>query len=161
MKNIVLIAAISENNCIGKDSTLPWKLQDDLRLFSNLTKTHSVIMGRKNYDSIGKALPNRHNIVITRNKQCKIQDCDVVHSLKDAIQIASGTPFIIGGADIYKAALPFCTHFFRTTVHANIDGDTFFPEYNKSEWESCYSSEYSSDNGNDYKFTFELLKRKL
>jgi len=162
MSDVIIIAAISENNVIGNEGGLPWKLKDDLRLFSNITKGHSVIMGRKNYESIGKPLPNRHNIVITRNPKYKADGCDIVESLDRALFMANSAPFIIGGAEIYKMAMPLATHFFRTTVHAEVQGDVFFPKTPAgfTEWDSCYRMRYNKDDGNDHDFTFELLKRR-
>src|SRR5690242_4930313 len=129
MKTIALIAAISENGIIGRDGKLPWKLPDDLRLFSNITKTHPVIMGRKSFQSIGKPLKDRLNIILSNDPEFQAEDCVVLNDVEQAINVAGDTSFIIGGAQIYKAALPLCTHFFRTTVNANIVGDTLFPEY--------------------------------
>ena len=161
MNNIVLIAAVSENSVIGKYNTLPWKLKDDLRLFSHLTREHTVIMGRKNFESIGKALPNRFNIVLSRDPKYEAHGCVVTSSLDEGINMAGGTAFIIGGADIYKIALPKCTHFFRTVVHANVEGDVRFPD-NDIRWDSYYECKYHQDveSGNEYSFTFQMLKRK-
>lgn len=161
MNNIVLIAAVSENNVIGKDNQLPWKLKDDLRLFSHLTRDHTVIMGRKNYESIGKPLPNRFNIVLSRDLNYQAEGCVVTNSLDDAINMAQGTCFVIGGAEIYKLALPKATHFFRTVVHAEIDGDVRFPD-NNVLWDSYYEAKYFQDiDGiNEYGFTFQMMKRR-
>lgn len=157
---IVLIAAIAENGVIGKDGNLPWKLKDDLRLFSNLTKNHTVIMGRKNYESIGKPLPNRFNIILSRNKDYKTEGCIVVDNLEEAIKLSKGNVFIIGGSEIYRIGMKKTTHFFRTTVHSKVDGNVYFPTYNEEYWESCYSAEYGKNSDNDYDFTFEILTRK-
>jgi len=161
MSSIVLIAAVSENNVIGKDNDLPWSLKDDLRLFSHLTREHTIIMGRKNYESIGKPLPNRLNIVLSRNPAYEAEGCIVTSSLDDAINMASGTAFIIGGADIYKMALPKATHFFRSVVHAEVEGDVRFPD-NDVQWEPYYECQYHQDveGGNQYPFTFQMMKRK-
>lgn len=157
--NISLIAAISDNNVIGKNNTLPWKLPDDLRLFLNLTKTHSCIMGRKCFESIGKPLKDRVNIILSRDPDYIQDGCIVLQDIEDAISISGDNIFILGGAEIYKLALPLSTHFFRTTVHADIEGDIYFPEYDRSKWNSVYSAEYYQDieNGNQYPFTFEIL----
>lgn len=160
--NTAIIAAISQNNVIGKNGDLPWRLKDDLRLFSHITRGHTIIMGRKNYESIGKPLPDRLNIVLSRKENYEAEGCIVTNDIDDAINIAAGNVFIIGGADIYDIGLPEATHFFRTTVHAEVDGDVFFPEYDEMDWEVCYSADYHQDieGGNQYPFTFEILKRK-
>ena len=162
MRQIILIAAISENNVIGKDNALPWKLKDDMRLFKNLTTSHTVIMGRKSFESMGsKPLPNRQNIVVSRNEHYNSPGCICTSNLAAAMAISSSQSiFIIGGAQIYELALPHCTHFFRTTVHASIEGNVKFPQYDKSKWKSQYFAKYKKGEVNDHDFTFELLKSK-
>ena len=167
MSNVVLIAAISENNIIGKNGDLPWSLKDDLRLFSHLTREHTIIMGRKNYESIGKPLPNRLNIILSRDPMYEAEGCIVTNDIMSAIDMAAGTAFIIGGADIYELALPMCTHFFETKVHTEIEvleGDeiVYFPKSdNDPVWFEYYSTEYHQDieNGNEFPFTFNMKKR--
>jgi dihydrofolate reductase len=138
---ISLIAALSENRVIGKNNDLPWHLPDDMKYFMETTKGHHAIMGRKNYDSIPekfKPLPNRTNIVITRQPDFKAPGCLVVNSLADAMEIATRNGeqevFVIGGSEIYKLSMPYANRLYLTEIHSVIDGDTFFPEINKTEW---------------------------
>lgn len=164
MTNIILIAAISENNVIGNSGKLPWSLKDDLRLFSALTKCHTVVMGRKNYESIGKPLPNRLNVILSRDPNYEAEGCIVMASLEDAINLSHGdgsSTFIIGGADIYKLALPISTHFFLSRVHADVPGDVRFPIFDENEWDTYFKTEYMKDisGGNEHAFTFSMMKK--
>src|SRR5688500_11660554 len=138
---VSMIAAVARNLTIGKDNDLPWKLPDDMKFFMNTTKGHYVIMGRKNYDSLHekfKPLPNRTNIVVTRQKDFKAPGCIVTHNVKDAVELArkgnENEAFIIGGAEIYKVALPDADRLYLTEIKADVDGDTFFPQFSKGEW---------------------------
>ena len=129
-----IIVAIDRNNAIGKDNKLLWRNKEDLKHFKRLTLHHTVIMGRKTFESIGKALPNRRNVVITRNKAYKAKDCIVVHSLDEAFKMARGNAYIIGGAEIYKQALPYVNEMIVTLINQTFEGaDTFF-HFDSSEW---------------------------
>ena len=134
---ISIIAAVSDNNVIGKNNKLPWHLPEDLKRFKEVTSGHTVIMGRKTYESIGRPLPNRVNIVITRNKDFKPKGVKVVHSIEEALSLASEAgeteTFIIGGAEIYKQALPLANKIYLTRINKNYKGDAYFPELGK-EW---------------------------
>ena len=157
--SLYLISAVSENGVIGIENRLPWKLKNDLRLFKNITQGHSMLMGRKTYESLPGILPNRLHIVLTK-QNLNIEKALVVNSIESAIEMSYGNLFIIGGAQIYKEALPLCSHFFRTRVHANVEGDTYFPEFNEDDWKVTYSAYYEKDYENDFAHTFELLVRK-
>ena len=164
-KRICLIAAISKDQVIGKDGDLPWSLKDDLRLFSNLTKHQAVIMGRKNYESIGKPLPNRLNIIMSRNLDYSADGCIVVSDIEEAIEAAGDrNAYVIGGSEIYRMGLKYADVFFRTTVDANIAPSdkslVYFPRYNEQEWESHYSMYKEKDENNEHSFVFEMLVRK-
>ena len=137
MTMVAMIAAVSENGVIGVDNKLPWYIPDDLKRFKKLTTGNVVIMGRKTYDSIGKPLPNRMNIVVSRNKNLTIKGCLVVNSMVQAIQKA-GTDkdiFIIGGGEIYNKGFIFAERIYLTKVHQEVVGDTTFPEI---DTESCW-----------------------
>jgi dihydrofolate reductase len=130
-KNISLIIAVAENNAIGKDNALIWRLSDDLKNFKRLTTGHSVIMGRKTYESIGKPLPNRSNIVVSRSEDLQIEGCHVVHSLEAAFELAAELEgdeeiFVIGGANIYEQALPHINKVYLTRVYTKPEADAFF-----------------------------------
>lgn len=158
-----LIVAASENNVIGKDGDLPWNLPDDLQYFKNTTKGYPIIMGRKNFESIGRVLPGRKNIIITRQSNYAVEGCDVVHSLEDAITIASATNaadevFIIGGGEIYKQALPLVDTVYVTRVHAEIDGDVFFPKLGE-QWQQVSAEHHEIDEQHKYSFTYFVYER--
>src|SRR6185436_10760190 len=138
---ISLIAAISKNHVIGKNNDLPWRLPDDMKYFMQTTKGHHVIMGRKNYQSLPekfRPLPNRTNIVITRQTGFNAPGCMVVHSLKEAIQVAEKSleseVFLIGGSQIYQEGMPLAHRMYLTEIKENIEGDVYFPPIKQSEW---------------------------
>lgn len=132
---VSIIVAVSENGIIGKDNDLPWKISEDLKRFKKLTKGHPVIMGRKTHESIGRILPDRLNIVITRDKDVSYNGCITVNSISDAIRKAGNDKeiFIIGGGEIYKKSLGFVDRIYLTKVHQTVEGDTYFPTLN-SDW---------------------------
>ena len=153
-----LIVAISENRCIGVDGKLPWHIAEDLRHFKQITTGHAVIMGRKTHESVGRPLPKRRNIVISRQAGLEIEGCEVAGSIQDAIALARGTdamPMIIGGASIYAEALPMVSKIHLTEVHRKVDGDTFFPELVSKEWD-----EVDRRVCGDGSCTFVTLERK-
>ena len=136
MRKISIIVAMSQNSVIGFKNELPWHISEDLKNFRKITLNHSVIMGRKTYDSIGKPLKDRCNIVISRDASLKIDGVEVVDSLKKAISKTNklSEVFIIGGEQIYSIALPIATHMYITKVDGIFDGDAFFPDYIQDEW---------------------------
>ena len=137
MKKISIIVAMSDNYVIGLKNKLPWHISADLKNFKNITLGNPIIMGRKTYDSIGKPLKDRDNIVISRDNSLKIDGVEVVDSLEKAIFMTAEAPetFIIGGQQIYQIALPIATHMYVTNVEGNFEGDAYFPDYNQQEWE--------------------------
>lgn len=160
-KKLSIVVAISSNNAIGKGNELLWHLSADLKHFKNITTGHTIIMGRKTYESIGKPLPNRRSIVITHNKGYKIEGAEVVHSLDDALNLLDENEegYIIGGAQIYKQALPFCDKIYLTTVHHHFDADAFFPEIDKNMWKETEKAENKADEKNEFDYTFSTLER--
>ena len=156
------IVAIAQNGVIGKDNDLIWHLPNDLKHFKNLTKDHTIIMGRKTWESIGsKPLPHRKHIVISRNTNYKANGALVVSSVEDAIKniIDDDQPFIVGGAQIYKMAMPFVQRLEITYVHHNFKGDTFFPELDKSLWKQTFEEKHFKDEKHLYDFTCVRLER--
>src|SRR5687768_15930727 len=160
------IAALSENKVIGKNNDLPWRLPDDMKFFMETTKGHHVVMGRKNYDSLldkYKPLPNRTNIVVTRQKNLNAPGCAVVHSVDEGIRIAKQNQepelFIIGGAEIYKITLPNANRLYLTEIYANVDGDTYFPEFSKNEWKEISRKPHPADARHKYSFDFVVYER--
>ncbi len=161
---ISIIVAVAENQVIGFDNHLLWHISEDLKRFKSITLGHHVIMGRKTYESVGKPLPGRINIVVSRKENYKVEGCLVAKSIDDALELAKedSEVFIIGGGDIYKQALPLTEKIYFTRVHAGFPGDTFFPELNLSEWatESITKGKPANDDGLGYTFINFVRERK-
>lgn len=159
--NLTIIAAMSENRVIGRDNDLAWHLPDDLKRFKELTKGHHVIMGRKTFESVGKPLPGRTNIIVTNQKEYKAPGCIIVHTLKEAIQKAENDkqPYIIGGGKIYDQALPLCDTLEITHIHAQVEGDTYFPEVDTSKWQIVAKESHPADDKHEFAFDFLTYQR--
>jgi dihydrofolate reductase len=151
---ISIIVAVAENQAIGYNNQLLWRLKEDLQRFKSLTMGHHIIMGRKTYESIGKPLPGRTSVVITRDLNFKAEGCRVVHSLEEALKVEDSEVFIIGGAEIYNQALPLADKIYLTRIHASFPGDTFFPELDLNEWasESVEKGKPANDDGFGYTY---------
>jgi dihydrofolate reductase len=158
---LTIIVAVADNNVIGNANQLPWRLPDDLRRFKALSVGKPIIMGRKTYDSIGRPLPDRLNIVISRRNDLLIAGCRIADSLEDAILAAAPAPeiVIVGGAEIYRQALPRVTTIHLTRVHADIPGDVRFPQLIESEWREVASEYHAADERHAHAFTFRTLER--
>lgn len=154
---VIIIAAVAENNVIGKDNKIPWHYKEDFQHFKALTSSHVVVMGRKTYESIGKPLPNRTNIVVSRNKELQIHGCIIAASLAEAIHTAKQNNaqkcFIIGGSSLYAEALPIADQLELTYVHKAVDGDTYFPTWDKNEWKETQRQDFQE-------FSFVTYTRK-
>jgi dihydrofolate reductase len=161
LMTLSIIVAIAQNRAIGKNNQLLWHLPADLKHFKQITSGHTVIMGRKTYDSIGKPLPNRRNIVITR-QTLQIFGCEVVQSLPDALALCNNEPevFIIGGARIYEQALPLTHRIYLTEVEQDFEGDAFFPALNLAEWTELTREHHIPDEKNNLPYTFITLERR-
>lgn len=160
---LAIAVAVGENYAIGKNNQLLWHMPADLKFFKQTTSGHTVVMGRKTFDSVGKPLPNRRNIVITRDSELKIDGVEVVNSLDAAIALTKDEEkpvFIVGGAEIYRQALPKTDVLYLTTIHHNFDADTFFPEIDRNDWTVISAERHEADEKNKYDYTFEVLKRK-
>ncbi|MCM8534953.1 MAG: dihydrofolate reductase [Lentisphaeraceae bacterium] len=158
-----IIAAMDRNRLIGVDNALPWRLSADLQNFKRLTTGNAIIMGRKTWDSLGKwkPLPNRHNIVITRNKDFSDEGCTVVNSLEEAIAKAGDdTAFIIGGGQIYTLALELADEMILTEVETEATGDAWFPEFDSGKWELTSKESFKADEKNEHDFSFCFYKKK-
>ncbi|HEU5145439.1 MAG TPA: dihydrofolate reductase [Chryseosolibacter sp.] len=160
------IAALSRNRVIGKNNDLPWKLPDDMKFFMETTRGHHVVMGRRNYDSLHekyKPLPQRTNIVITRQQNFKAPGCEVMHAVEPALDLArkngESECFIIGGAEIYQLAMPYTTRLYMTEIDAVIEGDTFFPEFNPSDWKEISRQHHPADQRHAYAFDIVVYDR--
>jgi len=157
-----IIVAVAENNVIGKDNDLIWKLPRDMRHFKETTTGHYIIMGRKTFESNGRPLPNRTNVVITRDDNYTAEGCVVVNSLEDAIKEAKNDSeaFIIGGGVIYDLSMSLVDRIYLTKIHHSFEGDTFFPEINMNEWNVSDKRDFEPDEKNEYSFTILTLDRK-
>jgi len=160
MKKISIIAAVDENWVIGKKGGLPWRLPADLKHFKALTTGHTVIMGRKTYDSIGKPLPDRINIVVSSN-DLNLPGCVVVKSIEKALKSAPDNKevFIMGGAQIYNQFLPLAHKLYLTKIHHQFDGDIFFPKLDLSEWKEIGKQDFEADEKNPYRYSFITLEK--
>lgn len=158
------IAAVGKNLVIGVDGGLPWHLPLEFKHFKDKTNGHYVIMGRKNFESIGKPLPNRPTIIVTRNKDYKNDECKVVHSIEEAFQFANAQGeqevFVCGGADIYRLALPYLHRFYCTVVDTEIKGDVYHPPYDEFKWEIKEEVEMPISTNNSLAWKYTLLEKK-
>jgi dihydrofolate reductase len=160
---VSIIAAIAENGVIGRGGKLPWHLADDLKRFKQLTMGHTVVMGRKTWESIGRPLPGRRIVVVSRQRDYLPEGVAVVAGIDDALTIAESAGddevFIAGGAEIYRLALPRADRLYLTRVHADVAGDARFPEVDWTRWKRVESENQSADANNDFSFTFETYSR--
>ena len=161
---IALVVAAAENNAIGKNNQLLWHLPKDLKFFKDVTWAGVVIMGRKTYESVNKPLPGRLNIVITSNKEWKRETVLTAPGLEEAIDLAKAENFkaiyIIGGGEIYKQAMHIADTIYITRVHASLDGDTYFPEIDPSQWSLSSRDDFAADEKHTYAYSFEKWDKK-
>jgi dihydrofolate reductase len=159
---ISIMVAIAENHAIGKNNQLLWHLPADLKHFKDTTSGHTVIMGRKTFDSVGKPLPNRRNIVITRNTELQMPGVEVVSDLESAIALCNHDDevFIVGGAQIYRMAMGITDKIYLTVVKGNFDADTFFPPIDPNFWEETEKVSFEPDEKNRFGYTFSTLLRR-
>ena len=159
---ISLIWAMDENRLIGKENALPWHLPADMQWFRQQTMGKPILMGRKTFESIGKPLPGRVNIVMTRQQNVTIEGCHVVNSLADAQAALPDTEeiMVIGGAEIYAQALPVAGKLYYTRIHHAFDGDAWFPELNMDPWRMIHEEMHTADDNNKYNYTFMIMTRR-
>ena len=157
---ISLIVAVSANGVIGRGGELPWHLSDDLKRFKQLTLGRPIVMGRKTFESIGRALPGRQNIVLTRQSEFAADECDVVSSIDAAIAASgdAGEIVVIGGSEIYKLFLPLAERIYMTRVHIDVDGEVRFPELVDELWQESERENHDADDLNEYEFTTSVLE---
>ena len=163
-----MIVAVAENGVIGRNNSLPWYLPNDLKYFKKTTMGKPVIMGRKTYESIGKPLPGRTNIVITRQADYQPEGVKVVNSVEAARELAESVclidgqdeAMIMGGAEIYALALPHTDRLYLTEVHADVEGDAFFPEYDKASWQEVAREDFAAEGPNPYNYSFVVYEAK-
>ncbi|MEX1382296.1 dihydrofolate reductase [Lutibacter sp.] len=159
---ITIIAAIAENNALGKNNQLIWHLPADLKRFKQVTLNHHIIMGRKTFESLGKPLPNRTTIIITRNKHFTAEGCIIVNSLNEALKAAEidDNPFILGGAEIYNQAIEIADKIDLTFIHHTFDADAFFPKIDTSIWKETSRQYFKADEKNKYDYSFVSYIKK-
>ena len=158
---VSIVVAISQNHAIGKDNKLLWYLPNDLKHFKTITTGHTVIMGRKTYESVGKPLPNRRNIIITR-QNITIEGCEVVSSIEAALALCADEAevFIVGGAEIYRQSLHLTDRIYLTIVHKEFDGDSYFPEIEANVWKETAREDHEPDIKNSLPYSFITFERQ-
>ena len=163
MPKISIIVAMAKNRVIGKDNDMPWHLPADLQHFRKITLDKPIIMGRKTYESIGRPLPKRHNIIVSRNSDYRVDGCDVVSSLEEAVEMAGEVEevFIIGGGFLYNQTIDQADRLYLTFIDLDVDGDTFFPEYEHLALKQVFSEHHQKDEKNpyDYEFTEFIVEK--
>ena len=159
---ISIIAAMTDDHVIGIENRLPWNLPADMKWFRQQTLGKPVLMGRKTYDSIGRPLPGRRNIIISRDSSLALEGCEVVNRIETALERCSDVEelMIIGGASFYQQTLPQADRLYLTRVHANIKGDAYFPPINPTEWREVEHSDHTADAHNSFCYSFTILERK-
>lgn len=159
---ISFIVAMDKNRVIGKDNQLPWHLPADLKFFKKTTMGHPIIMGRKTHESIGKPLPGRENIIVTRNKHYHPEGCTVIHSLAELKKLEAekeAEVFVIGGAELFKTVFPIADRLYITMIAHEFAGDTYFPEFNESDWNLVSIEKGETDERNPYEYSFNIYER--
>jgi len=163
MTHLSLIVAMDENRLIGNDNQLPWRLPADLAFFKRTTMGKPIIMGRKTFESIGKPLPGRRNIVITRDTEFSAEGCEVVHSIEAALATCSDHDelMLIGGATLYEQTLDQVSCMYVTQIHHSFSGDTWFPEFDATHWKISEQQDFSPDQSNSFAYSFVKYVREL
>ncbi|WP_396193801.1 dihydrofolate reductase [Flavobacterium sp.] len=159
---ITVIAAVAENNALGKENQLLWHLPDDFKRFKTLTSGHYIIMGRKTFESFPKPLPNRTHVIVSRQSNYQPEGCIVVNSLEKAIEVCPKTEevFVIGGGEIYRQSIKVADKLDLTKVHFSFEADTYFPEIDFTQWQLVFEEFHPKDDRHDYAFTFQTYLRK-
>lgn len=164
---LCLVVAMAQNRVIGRDNQLPWRLPKDLAYFKQVTMNHPIVMGRKTFDSIGRPLPGRENIVVTRQQNWSAEGAVVARSLEQALALARDLAknkglnkvMLIGGSELYTQSLELADRLYLTEVLANVEGDAYFPEFSREQWDEIERSEHSADQSNPYDYAFVVLNR--
>jgi len=159
---ISIIAAMAANRAIGLENRLPWNLPDDLKRFKALTMNHHIVMGRKTYDSIGKPLPGRNTVIVTRNVDYAVPGCIAVNSIDAALTVSYGDEevFFVGGADLYRQALDIANRIYLTEIQRVFDGDAFFPEFDPNQWSETSRERHRTEGDNGFEYHYVIYDRK-
>ena len=162
MNSLSIIVAMAKNRTIGINNTLPWRIPEDLKHFKALTMGHHMIMGRKTFESIGKPLPGRTTVVVSRDRSLKIDGCVVAHSLQEAVAACANDPqiFMVGGADIYAQALGLADKLYITEIQQDVAGDAWFPEFDRSEWLEMLREKHRQETPEPLEYHFVEYRRK-
>ena len=162
MPRLSLIVAMAKNRVIGADNTIPWHLPNELKLFKSLTMGNPIVMGRKTYESIGRLLPGRTTVIVTRQKDYAIEGAIVAHSISEAIAACKGADeiFVIGGADLFRETLPLADRLYLTTVDAEPEGDTFMPDFDAGEWHETSAQAFDKDEKHAYAYQLRVYDRR-
>jgi dihydrofolate reductase len=160
MTKLSIIVAVAKKRVIGINNTLPWHLPEDLKRFRALTMGHHIIMGRKTYDSLGRLLPGRTTVIVTRNKDYKLEGALIAHSLQDAIGLckADDEVFLIGGAELYQEGLKLSNKLYITEIVLDVEGDAYFPEYSSNEWQESAREAHVSEQGLAFNYVTYVRK---
>lgn len=160
--SISYIVAMDRNRVIGKNNQLPWRIPADLKFFRKTTMGHTILMGRKTYESIGKPLPGRTNVIMTQNRNYQAEGCEIVHSARETIERfgEKGELFVTGGAELFRLFMPYVDKMFITRIDHDFEGDTFFPEYDETEWTLVERIQGVMDEKNPYTYFFETYVRR-
>ena len=152
---------MDRNRVIGKNDTLPWHISEDLKHFKKISMGKPIVMGRKTHDSIGRALTGRENIILTRDIAYKAEGCTVLYSLDSILEHCQAVDevMIIGGSEIYKQTLPLVSRLYLTEVHTEVEGDAFFPEFERNQWQEIAREDYKADEKNEFDYSFLVLER--
>ena len=158
---LAIIVATDEQGLIGKENDLPWRLSADLQYFRRVTMGKPIVMGRNTHESIGKALPGRHNIIITSDQRYQADGCSIVHSINEALALCvdDAEIMVMGGASLYKQLLPKADKLYLTLVHASLKGDTWFPDWKKEEWRQLSREDHLADDKNEYPYSFIVYEK--
>ncbi|WP_027417952.1 dihydrofolate reductase [Aneurinibacillus terranovensis] len=158
---VSIVVAMDKNRVIGKDNKLPWHLPADLAYFKSITMGHVIVMGRKTHDSIGRPLPGRKNVVLTRDKTYAAPGCMIMHSVQDVlVKFGDEVIDVIGGAEIIAQFLPYTDKLYMTRIEETFDGDVFFPQINRDDWELISKEKGTTDEKNPYTYDFFVYQRK-
>lgn len=157
---ISLIVAMGKNRAIGLNNKMPWHLPADLKYFKKVTTGHTIVMGRKTFESIGRPLPNRTNVILTRDTSFVAEGCQIIHTVDEAVQLGEKEDiFVIGGAELYHQLLPYADLLYVTQIHESFEADTFFPEIGE-EWKLTSTEKNSLDENNSYDYEFQVFVRR-
>jgi dihydrofolate reductase len=156
-----IIVAMDRNRVIGKNDTLPWHISEDLKYFKRVTMGKPIVMGRKTHESIGRPLPGRENIILTRDKSYQAEGCTVLNSIEEILEHCKNVEevMVTGGSEVYKQTFGKVSRLYLTEVHAEVDGDTFFPEFNRDEWEEISREDFHKDEKNEFDYSFLILEK--